>query len=113
NFNWKILKETKIINGIECFKATGEYRGNTFEVWFSYDIPLSFGPWKLCGLPGLIIEAKTSNNKYSFIATKVERQDEIIEMPEIELNKVTLKEFLTIKEEFYDRPITVPRDTKI
>ncbi len=112
DFSWHILSDKKIISGIECIKAEGTYRGNSFEVWFTNEIPLSFGPWKFCGLPGLILEAKTRNDEYSFVATKIEHTDTIISLPQVKLKDVTLKKFLEIKEEFYDRPYEVSRDTK-
>lgn len=36
-------------------------------MWFSKEIPLPYGPWKLFGLPGLIIEAQTKNGKFKAI----------------------------------------------
>lgn len=30
------------------------------------DIPITDGPWKLCGLPGLILEATTEENSHAF-----------------------------------------------
>lgn len=61
--NWKIdsIAEKKIEN-FNCKKAIGEFRGRAYEVWFTEDIPISFGPWKLWGLPGLIVEAKDLNS---------------------------------------------------
>ena len=37
------------------------------------DIPLSYGPWKFTGLPGLIMEVKTQDEDYHWIATGVEK----------------------------------------
>nr|WP_298002710.1 GLPGLI family protein [uncultured Flavobacterium sp.] len=113
NFNWQILNNKKIVNDLECVKAIGEYRGRKFEVWFTYEIPLSYGPWKFCGLPGLIVEAKSTDDKYSFIATKIEKKYELIDLPSAENKIVTLKEFINIREEFYNGTLVSSRDTRV
>jgi GLPGLI family protein len=69
---WKISSETKDISGFSCVKATTTYRGRDWVTWFTPQIPLPFGPWKLQGLPGLILEAYDTTNKYTFKPVKVE-----------------------------------------
>ena len=48
---------TITVLGMECKKATTNFRGRYWEVWYTEDIPISQGPWKLCGLPGMILKA--------------------------------------------------------
>lgn len=59
--NWKIEKETKKIGKFICKKATTSFRGRNYTAWFTPEIPVSFGPWKLNGLPGIILEAYDTN----------------------------------------------------
>ena len=59
--NWKIEKETKKIGSFVCKKATTKFRGRNYTAWFTEEIALPFGPWKLNGLPGLILEAYDTN----------------------------------------------------
>jgi|UPI000488CE98 GLPGLI family protein len=75
--SWELLNETKLINTFNCQKARGNFRGRTYSVWFTNDIPISLGPWKLNGLPGLILEATDSLNQFQFYAEKIELQIEI------------------------------------
>lgn len=72
NINWELLEETKMINSFTCQKAIGQFRGRTYTVWFTFEIPVSLGPWKLNGLPGLILEASDSKNQFHFFAKKIE-----------------------------------------
>ncbi len=65
---WKLKSETKEILGYVCQYATCDYRGRTWNVWFSIDIPINEGPWKLFGLPGLVLEANDSKNHYTYKA---------------------------------------------
>ena len=57
--DWTICEDSTMqVLGYDCHKATAKFRGRTWTVWYSEDIPLSIGPWKLGGLPGLILKAK-------------------------------------------------------
>lgn len=58
-----------------CRKATARFHGRTWTAYYATDIPVPEGPWKLCGLPGLIMYACDSEKDYIFscmaIKTKV------------------------------------------
>lgn len=76
--SWEIVEDsTKIVLGYECIMAESDYHGRHWKAWFAPEIPLSFGPWKLRGLPGLILEAD-ANGGFSFVATGLQRTDRII-----------------------------------
>ena len=66
---WEIGDSTKTVLGYECVEATSNYRGRKWTAWFAPEIPIQEGPWKLCGLPGLILEAHDANSDYIFEAT--------------------------------------------
>jgi len=68
---WEIQNEFKKINIYNCQRAKGQFRGRNYIVWFTSDIPISLGPWKLNGLPGLILEASDSKNMFHFYADKI------------------------------------------
>lgn len=65
---WVVTDESKEILGYQCFKAFSDYRGRRWIAWFAPEIPVQEGPWKLCGLPGLILEAYDSAHDYTFEA---------------------------------------------
>jgi GLPGLI family protein len=70
---WNIQPDTKKIGNFNCTKATTLFRGIKYEAWFTTEVPVSAGPWKLRGLPGLILEAHDSAMiyKYEFISIEI------------------------------------------
>lgn len=71
--SWTITSEEVTIMGYRCQKATGAYRGRTYEAWFAVDIPLPFGPWKLGGLPGLVLKASDTKGEFVFESSALKR----------------------------------------
>ena len=63
---WQITQEHKKIGGYVCYKAISK---NNRVVWFTPNIPLSFGPKDLNGLPGLILEVEIG--KISIVASEI------------------------------------------
>ncbi|MFT4031068.1 MAG: GLPGLI family protein [Siphonobacter sp.] len=53
---WVLIPEKKQIGPYLCQKATTTFRCASYEAWFATAIPLPIGPWKIGGLPGLIVE---------------------------------------------------------
>ncbi len=64
--NWTIADDTARIGTFLCSKAYGVFRGRKYTAWFAPQIPISAGPWKLAGLPGLILEAVDSSQTIKF-----------------------------------------------
>lgn len=107
---WEIMNDsTSTILGYECVKATCKWRGRFWNVWFSPEIPIDNGPWKLCGLPGLILAAEDSTGQHRFIATAIENTDrEIIPNPgNYTYEKISRKDMLKILRKYYEYPIEV------
>ena len=64
--DWVITGNIKEISGIRCISAEGLFGNRVYEVWFSPDIPVPFGPHRLGGLPGLILEARSKDGYVNF-----------------------------------------------
>lgn len=63
---WKISTDTMSFGTLHCQKATGHFKGRDYTAWFCPDLPFHAGPWKLSGLPGLIVEAYDTNKEVMF-----------------------------------------------
>jgi len=85
---------TKKVGNLVCKKATGSFRGRTYHVWFTEDIPVATGPWKLGGLPGLIVDAEDTERQVSYTLLSIVQTIEVIKSPS-EPAKMTEGEFVT------------------
>jgi GLPGLI family protein len=71
--NWTLQPAHKRIGQFDCRRATGIFHGREYEAWYTLDIPLPSGPFKLGGLPGLILEARTLDGsaEFSFVSIEI------------------------------------------
>jgi GLPGLI family protein len=74
--HWKIDRSVSIkIMGYDCYKATGNFRGRNYTSYYTPKIPISDGPFKFSGLPGLILKISSDDNYSIFEATKIDLND--------------------------------------
>jgi GLPGLI family protein len=66
NHDWKIGKEKRKIGKFDCQNAEVDFRGRHYIAWFTLEIPVSNGPWKFHGLPGLIVEVSDTLKQVKF-----------------------------------------------
>lgn len=71
--NWTISNDTATFGGLHCQKATGHFKGRDYIVWFCADLPVHTGPWKLNGLPGVIVDAHDTKNEVVFKFDGIEK----------------------------------------
>ncbi|WP_336702133.1 GLPGLI family protein [Chryseobacterium indologenes] len=64
---WLIEKEYKTIKGYKCRKATCSYNNKRIIAWFTDEIPISEGPYRFKGLPGLVLEAYDTKEYFHFL----------------------------------------------
>jgi len=77
DMKWELLEDEKQINDYKCKKAKTTFRGRTYEVWYTPEIPVSVGPWKFNGLPGLILSVTDStDNFYSWEVASIKHSEE-------------------------------------
>jgi len=92
--DWKILSDTTTILGYHCQKAQCHWRGRDWEAWFTPEIPLSEGPWKFYGLPGLITKLHDEKKHYSFELTGFQETEEPINIKIKKSQNIERKEFI-------------------
>lgn len=77
--DWVINEDsTKTVLGYQCVMASTDYHGREWTIWFTPEIPLQDGPWKFCGLPGLVMEASEAAQQHSFSVSGIESSSQPI-----------------------------------
>lgn len=109
NFEWKITDSAKIINELKVQKAETTFGGRKWIAWFTEEIPLSYGPYKFNGLPGLIIQIYDDKKNYVFKLIKSEKISTDYESYTLEgfksrAIKTNYKKLISLKLELYQNP---------
>ena len=77
---WTLCDDTLTVSGYLCQQATATHRGVEWHVWYTDEIPSSAGPWRLRGLPGLIVKAESE--AHTFCLTELRQEASPITAPE-------------------------------
>lgn len=72
---WKMIDGEKVILGLGCKKAIGNYRGRAIIAFYTPEISTPIGPYKIVGLPGLILEAKSTDGAFIYNAESIKNVD--------------------------------------
>ena len=72
SIKWTLSEDTLTVAGYLCKTATCQIHGRNWTVHFTEDIPVSAGPWKLCGLPGMILEADADGGILHFSIVSIQ-----------------------------------------
>lgn len=108
NIDWSISDSAKTILGYSVQMATCKYRGHHWTAWFAPDVPVSDGPWKLHGLPGLIMEAYDTKAYHHFVLVGIRK---VADMPIVmskayvgtkKFEKVERKNFLKMQRQYLE-----------
>ncbi len=109
--NWLITGNSKEISGIRCISAEGLFGNRVYEVWFSPDIPVPFGPHRLGGLPGLILEARSKDGyvNFEFVRYESKVNDEMVISYPKNGKLVTWKDIQLLTYQFHERHLAMDR----
>jgi GLPGLI family protein len=70
---WVIGSDTASFGDLHCQQAIAHFKGRDYTVWFCPDMPFHAGPWKLNGLPGVILDAYDSKKEVVFRFDGIEK----------------------------------------
>lgn len=102
--DWHIETQCDSLFGYSCFRATGQFGGRIWYVVFTTDIAVNGGPWKLNGLPGVILHAEDAAKNFCFKCIAIKPTDEPIYMYEIPTEKVSKNKWLRMERAMHESP---------
>lgn len=103
--DWEITEETQTLNNLICRQAIGKLYGKEWTVWYTEEIPSPAGPWKLRGLPGLIVKAEDAEGIHCF--SLYETKNEIRNINSIsnpDYHKLSRKKLMAFKKKTLGNP---------
>lgn len=103
--DWELTDSVTTVLGYECQSARCSFRGREWTVFYTEEIPIMDGPWKLHGLPGLIMKASDKEGHYTFecigIKSKADRPVTIYKVP---FNKTDRRGYYDAKHRYEVNP---------
>lgn len=98
---WTLTDDTLTASGYLCQQAMATFRGLEWHVWYTDEIPSSAGPWRLRGLPGLIVKAESE--AHTFYLAGLRQEASPITAPEQnpEVHRMKYAKLLKHKNEIY------------
>lgn len=77
NIKWEITKNRQKVMGYSCQEATCVFRGRSYKAYFLKDIPISNGPFKFDGLPGIILKVQSDDGSVNIEAYEIEYNKDV------------------------------------
>ena len=105
---WQLQYDTLKVENYVCNKATVKYEGREYIAWYAKDIPISDGPYKFWGLPGLILKIYDTENHYTFTLDSFEKYRGKLPQEPYQSRKtfeVSYDKFKIISKEFNENPL--------
>ena len=99
--SWEMTDRDSTVCGYACLQAKTRLYGRDWTVWFAPEIPLSYGPYILGGLPGLILDAEDADELFHFTAVGLEQNPanaQVALMSTKDGVKCTRSKYLTLRE---------------
>jgi GLPGLI family protein len=112
--NWKITSDTTSFGSLHCQKATTAFKGRNYQVWFCTALPFRSGPWKLNGLPGLIVEASDTKKevvwKFAGLEDASKMTEQAVAVAETESAPKKSEKSIFVRENYSFKTIALPKD---
>ena len=106
-FEWELMEATDTVAGYACSVAKTRFRGREWTVWFTMEIPVSAGPWKFNGLPGLILKAQDDKLDYIWECQSITQSRSPIVYYEVEKRVLTRSKWQRYMRQVHNSPLAM------
>ena len=106
-FDWELMEATDTVAGYVCSTAKTRFRGREWTVWFTMEIPISAGPWKFNGLPGLILKAQDDKLDYIWECQNITQTRNPIVYYEVKKNVLTRSKWQRYMRQVHNSPLAM------
>lgn len=103
--------ETATIMGYHCHVATCDYGGREWKVYYTNDIPLPYGPWKLNGVKALVLKTEDADRNFIFEAEGLTQNPQPIIRYDWNRKKMNKEDWKQFEQEIYKNAGTFVRNT--
>lgn len=111
---WLYLQnDTLTVMGYLCYGAECGYGGREWKVYYTPDISLPYGPWKLIGAKGLILRAADKDGDYVFEVAGMTQQPKPIIRYEWSRKQTTKDDFMKYERDIHEKAGAYIRNNKI
>ena len=106
DFGWVVTDEWKELLGYRVRRAECTFRGRNYVAWFAPELPLSEGPWKFCGLPGLVMHVYDTDCQYVYLLTGIRQVAGLpVMMPDEQYVRTDLRKYYRTLRRYIEDPI--------
>ncbi|MDP2237382.1 MAG: GLPGLI family protein [Bacteroidales bacterium] len=111
-FHWELRSDTATLHGFKVQQAICFFGGRQWIAWYTADIPISDGPYKFNGLPGLILNLSDSKQHYVFEFVSISKiaYALMIDMNDKEYIRSSKQEFFKARNNFREDIISRARE---
>lgn len=114
HLQWALTQDTATVSGYPAQRATTEFGGRKWEAWFTERVPVSEGPYKFCGLPGLIIRLTDSKKQYDFVLNGLKQsRREIPDTTPLKTVKTDKRTFFRKRQEYRANPVGIAEQSGV
>lgn len=109
-FDWQFTEKSDTLCGYPCFMATTWFRGREWIVWYTPEIPISTGPWKFNGLPGIVLRAEDRQQDFIWECQSISQKASPVVYYKVESILLSREKWRRYLRRIHDSPLEMMAD---